>query len=51
MLGRMKESSSGEGNSGIRNGDIMVTWMVSKKSTGPWEVFLAKFKAGGEIIF
>lgn len=34
VLGRMKESSSGEGNSGVRNEDIMVTWMVSKKSLG-----------------
>lgn len=34
VLAKMKESCSGEGNVGVRNGNIVVTWMDSKEPKG-----------------
>lgn len=35
VLAKMKESCSGEGNVGVGNENIVVTWMDSKEPTGP----------------
>lgn len=51
VLAKMKESCSGEGNVGVGNGNIMVTWMDSKEPTVLEKSFSAKLKAEGETIF